>query len=154
MNSFSPRPLLIVEDSDEDFEAIIWVLRKSSCRIPVVRCKDGQHAIDYLESLGNPMTNVPVPFPAMVLLDLNVPGVDGHAVLRHIKASTHLRPLPVVVFTTSAQTADVQSCYRLGANSYVVKPAGMVQLRELVDGLVQYWFRHVYLPQPEGSYAN
>lgn len=139
-------PILIVEDSDEDFAATLWVFKKSPVLVPIVRCKDGEQAIDYLEKRGQyAAPNVTEP-PAIVLLDLNLPRTNGHQVLKHIKSSERLQRLPVIVLTSSARPEDVQACYRNGSNSYVVKPIGIAKLREMVEKLVDYWFRLSLLP--------
>jgi CheY-like chemotaxis protein len=154
MNSLDRRPILIVEDNDEDFEATMWVLRKSAYDVPVVRCKDGSEAVAYLDKNDATTGGASAPIPAIVLLDLNMPRMDGRQVLKHIKTSANLSSLPVIVVTTSAMSGDVTSCYRLGANSYVVKPVNMVKLREMVNGLIDYWFGLVQLPQSEGRNEN
>jgi len=155
MRQISRRPILIVEDSDEDFEAAVWALGKAAVTIPVVRCKDGEQAIDYLENAGTDgATDEGIdapPYPAIVFLDLNLPRSDGNQVLTHIKASRRLKSLPVVVITTSKLRRDVQACYRLGANSFVAKPVSMVKLRELMAVLAEYWFSLVLLPEPESG---
>jgi CheY-like chemotaxis protein len=151
MSQIARRPILIVEDSDEDFEAAVWALEKAAVTVPVIRCKDGEQAIDYLENAGPDGAMDGAPFPAIVFLDLNLPRSDGNQVLTHMKASRRLRSLPVIVITTSKLRRDVQTCYRLGANSFVVKPVSMVKLRELMAVLAEYWFSLVLLPEPESS---
>jgi CheY-like chemotaxis protein len=155
MSQIARRPILIVEDSDEDFEAAVWALGKASITVPVVRCKDGEQAIYYLENAGAGEAQDEAmdarPFPAIVFLDLNLPRSDGNEVLTHMKSSRRLKSLPVVVITTSKLRRDVQACYRLGANSFVVKPVGMVKLRELMAVLAEYWFSLVLLPEPESG---
>jgi CheY-like chemotaxis protein len=151
MSQNARRPILIVEDSDEDFEAAVWALEKAAVTVPVVRCKDGEQAIYYLES-ARPDGAMDAPlFPAIVFLDLNLPRSDGNQVLTHMKASRRLKSLPVIVITTSKLRRDVQTCYRLGANSFIVKPVSMVKLRELMAVLAEYWFSLVLLPEPESG---
>jgi CheY-like chemotaxis protein len=142
------RPILIVEDSDEDFEALMWALEKSDVNIPTVRCKDGEQAIKYLEERGTHAGREATRLPAIVLLDLNLPRTNGHQVLKHIKTSEHLRSLPVIGFTSSANAGDVQTCYQNGGNNYLVKPVGMAKLSELVRDVAEYWFRLSLLPEP------
>jgi CheY-like chemotaxis protein len=147
MNVVDHRPILIVEDSDEDFAATLWAFEKVSVEIPIVRCKDGEEAIDYLEKRGKYAAGTVTRVPAIILLDLNLPRTNGHQVLKYIKTSGHLRLLPVIVVTSSKSREDVQSCYQNGSNSYVVKPMGIAKLRELVHGLAEYWFRLSLLPE-------
>ncbi len=145
------RPILIVEDSDEDFEATQWALRKSSYELSIFRCRDGEQAIDYLEHRGEFAEMEGGNLPALILLDLNLPRTDGRQVLEHIKASERLKQVPVVVVTTSANPVDVENCYRFGANSYLQKPVNMTKLREMLQSLIDYWFRLVLLPREAES---
>lgn len=154
MSLIDHRPILIVEDSDEDFAATLWALQKAAVDIPIVRCKDGEQAINYLEKRGEYAEREGLLFPAIVLLDLNLPRTNGHQVLKHIKSTEHLRFLPVIVLTSSANRGDVQTCYQNGGNSYVVKPVGMPKLRELVHDLAEYWFRLSLLPEPVTSHGD
>ena len=147
MNVVDHRPILIVEDSDEDFAATLWAFEHASVKVPLVRCKDGEEAIDYLEKLGKQAAMNLTHFPAIILLDLNLPRTTGYQVLKHIKTSNRLRVLPVIVVTSSKSREDIQSCYQNGSNSYVVKPLGIAKLRDLVQGLVEYWFRLSLLPE-------
>ena len=147
MSLIDHRPILIVEDSDEDFAATMWALERASIKIPIVRCKDGELAIDYLERRGKYAAGNAPPLPAVILLDLNLPRTNGHQVLKHIKTSNRLKILPVIVFTSSKAREDIQSCYQNGSNSYLAKPLGMTELRKLVDDLAEYWFRLSLLPE-------
>jgi CheY-like chemotaxis protein len=146
MSLIDDRPILIVEDSDEDFAVTLWAFERISLKVPIIRCKDGEQAIDYLEKRGKYAPENATQTPAIVLLDLNLPRTNGHQVLKHIKTSERLRRLPVVVLTSSARTDDVQACYHNGSNSYVVKPIGIAKLGEMVGDLVEYWFRLSLLP--------
>ena len=146
MNAAEPKTILIVEDSDEDFAATQWAFAQASVVIPVVRCKDGEEAIDYLERRGKYSARDSARAPAIILLDLNLPRTTGYQVLKYIKSSERLKLLPVVVVTSSRSPDDIQTCFQSGSNSYVVKPLGIAKLRELVHGLVEYWFRLSQLP--------
>lgn len=152
-NLWDQRPILIVEDSNEDFEATLWALRKTSVEVPVLRCKDGDEAIAYLDQCWHP--NKPDHrWPAIVLLDLNLPRTDGRQVLQHIKSVEALKALPVIVLTTSTNPRDIEACYRYGANSYVEKPVSLTKLQDLMRGLAEYWFRLVLLPKTGGSHGS
>lgn len=150
------RPILIVEDSDEDFEAIAWAFKRSTIEIPLIRFKDGDQAIEYLQGSGESgeARRDTARLPAIVLLDLNMRRTDGKEVLAHIKSSERLRLVPVVVVTSSSTNRSVEMCYRMGANSYVVKPGNMQKLRELVESLAEYWFRLVRLPELTESHGD
>lgn len=129
--------ILIVEDSDDDFEATSRALKRSNLCNPVVRAIDGQQALQVLA------TN---PRPGLVLLDLNMPGMGGARVLEAIKSSDELRRVPVVVLTTSNDPRDIDRCYALGANSYVQKPVDLDGLFAAMRRLKEYWIEVTILP--------
>jgi CheY-like chemotaxis protein len=138
--------ILVVEDSDEHYAAILRAFQKSGVTNPVARCVDGDEALDYLFQEGPfeaPGSAMP---PAVVLLDLNLPGTDGHEVLERVKADPDLRKIPVVVLTTSDNPADVALCYDAGASSYIIKPIRFEDFLQKVRALKQYWFETVALP--------
>jgi CheY-like chemotaxis protein len=135
-------PLLIVEDSDEDFYAMQRTLRKTlPCE--VVRCRTGSEALDYLFRRGSYARAV---LPSLVLLDLNLPGQDGRAVLEQVKRDAALRAVPVVVVSTSNNPADVAQCYTIGCSGYLVKPLAYERLATALQILCSYWFTVVTLP--------
>jgi CheY-like chemotaxis protein len=113
-------------------------------RLHVVR--DGQDALDFLFRRGAYARVESAPRPHLVLLDLNLPKVSGHEVLRAIKRDEALRTIPVVVFTTSDREEDVEQAYRLGGNSYFAKPGDLDAYRRLLDIVQQYWTRQARLP--------
>ena len=145
MNPVPILPILVVEDSAEDFTALSRAFRKFALRHPVLRCDDGDQALDYLQGHGQHAA-WPRHLPAIILLDLNMPGTDGRAVLQTIKQDPELRSIPVIVFTTSANSRDVEECYRLGANSYLTKPLKYAELEEKVQLIVRYWLEASELP--------
>jgi CheY-like chemotaxis protein len=139
-------PLLIVEDSNEDFEAFRRSLSQYSSTIPLYRCIDGDQALAFLKR--NPPYTDPKtsPRPGLILLDLNLPGTDGREVLRQIKQDEDLKTILVVVFTTSNNPKDIAACYRQGANSYIIKPMDFKLLKHSVQTLLSYWFEITVLP--------
>jgi CheY-like chemotaxis protein len=139
---------LLVEDSPEDFEATVRALRKANLANPIVRCADGDDALDYLNRRGEYVELEKSPRPTVILLDLNMPGTDGREVLAEIKRSDRLRDIPVIVLTTSSDERDVESCYRAGANSYICKPVDMDGFFGALKRLKEYWFEIVILPGP------
>lgn len=106
----------MVEDNAEDFTALTRTFRKQGLQNPVLRCKDRDQAQAYLQGYGK-AEGWPPTLPALVLLDLNLPGTDGRTVLETVKKAPRLRSLPVVVFSTSLSARDIEHCYQLGANS-------------------------------------
>ena len=145
-------PLLIVEDSDEDFEAFRRFIRRAKISNPVYRCVDGEDALDFLYRQGDYQDNAQAPRPSIILLDLNLPGTDGREVLEQIKQDDKLKTIPVIVFTTSSNPKDIETCYRFGVNSYVLKPINVDKSKEVMQSIVDYWFNIVVLPEDNKNY--
>jgi CheY-like chemotaxis protein len=139
------RPILVVEDSDEDYAAFLRAFRKMPIDTPVCRCKDGDDCLDYLYGSGIYADKNPAR-PSLLLLDLNLPGTDGREVLEKVEADAHLKTIPIVVVTTSASPEDVEHCYRNGANSYVTKSHDWPRFENNVRTLLDYWFNAAVLP--------
>lgn len=140
MVSHQTQPLLVIEDSDEDFATFERVIRKSSLFQQIYRCTNGDDALDFLRQTGDYTDSDNAPRPGMILLDLNLPGTDGREVLEEIKQDAILKVIPVVVFTTSDNPRDVAGCYQCGANGYVVKPIDLKKLTKIVQVIIDYWF--------------
>jgi CheY-like chemotaxis protein len=141
------QPILLVEDSPEDFEATQRAFQKSGLKNPLLRCEDGDEALDYLHRRGKYADPSRSPRPGVILLDLNLPGTDGRQVLNEVKNSEQLRDIPVVVLTTSADERDITACYRAGANSYIQKPVDIDGFMKAIERLNGYWFEVVILPK-------
>lgn len=146
-NSQSNTLVLIVEDSDEDYETITRAFKKSGMGNPVVRCCDGDEALDYLRHRGRFADSKASPVPGMILLDLNLPGTDGYEVLEEIKRDLGLKTIPVIVLTSSSDQRDIERCYASGANSYMRKPVSFGGFVEAVQRLKEYWFEIAILPK-------
>lgn len=142
-------PLLIVEDSDEDFETLQRFLRSFRLTIPLYRCENGDQALEFLLQTGKYANPELAPRPSLIILDLNLPGTDGRQVLYRIKLDDNLKPIPVVVFTTSSNPKDIEVCYQYGVNSYIVKPINFVKLKKTIQTIVDYWFGVNILPSYE-----
>lgn len=148
MSSIRPTlPLLVVEDSNEDFEALQRFLLLSPLAIPIQRCVNGEQALAFLYRTGKYQDPDNAPRPSLIVLDLNLPGTDGREVLRRIKQDDSLKTIPVVVFTTSNNPKDIEACYQYGVNSYMVKPINFQQLKRDIQIFVEYWFEVTTLPQ-------
>jgi CheY-like chemotaxis protein len=141
-----PPLLLVVEDSNEDFEAFQRYVRRSPLTIPIYRCVDGDDALAFLYRIGRYADPQSAPRPGLILLDLNLPGTDGREVLRKIKQDETLKLIPVVIFTTSNNPKDIEACYRWGVNSYIVKPMNFNRLKHSIQILIDYWFGTTALP--------
>jgi CheY-like chemotaxis protein len=141
------QPILLVEDSPEDYEATERAFRRAGLKNPIHRCTDGDEALDYLFRRGRYADPAASPKPGIILLDLNLPGTDGREVLDTIKQHDALRCIPVIVLTTSNDERDVAACYAAGANSYVQKPVDLEGFMKAVERLKGYWFEVVILPR-------
>ncbi|WP_413174042.1 response regulator [Anabaena azotica] len=141
------RSLLVIEDSDEDFESLKRVLKALNFSFPVYRCCDGDTALDFLFQECDYIKPGIAPRPNLILLDLNLPGTDGREVLETVKKNEELKLIPIVVFTTSFNQKDVQFCYQQGVNNYILKPMGISALTETINILIRYWFEFSVLPE-------
>jgi two-component system response regulator len=137
--------VLLVEDNEDDYEAAVRSLKKNHFVNPVQWCKNGQDGIDYLRHAGAYANNND-PVPGLILLDLNMPGIDGRGMLKMIKEDQKLCTIPVVVLTTSSDTKDVEQCYQLGANTYIQKPVSFEGLVGAIRTMKEYWFGIALLP--------
>ena len=131
--------ILMVEDSPRDAEMTLRTLRKRNLANHVVHVKDGEEALDWLFGRGAHAVRDATHQPKVVLLDLKLPKVDGLAVLRAIRADERTRLLPVVVMTSSQEQRDLIESYKLGVNSYVVKPVDFDAFSAAVAELGHYW---------------
>ena len=139
MTKLSEIEVLLVEDSPRDAEMTLRSLRKRNLANHVVHVKDGQEALDWLFGAGAYVGRDPTCHPKLVLLDLKLPKVDGIEVLRAIRADERTRLMPVVVMTSSREQQDVIETYKLGVNSYVVKPVDFDGFSAAVAELGHYW---------------
>jgi CheY-like chemotaxis protein len=139
-------PLLIVEDSDEDYSTFLRIVRECEFQRPVYRACDGEDALDYLYQRGHYGDPQIAPRPAVIVMDLNLPGTDGREVIEQVKQDQSLKDIPIVVLTTSSNPRDVDSCYQFGINSYMLKPIGVPALRRTIKDFLHYWFNAIVLP--------
>ena len=133
------RTILIVEDNTTDEALLLRALEKSGIRNPLVTTKDGLEAIQYLFGQGRYEFRDPSDVPAIVLIDLNLPKIDGLEVLRRMRSDYRTKLIPVAIFTSSLEEQDLINGYSLGANSYVRKPIGFSEFSKVVAQLVTYW---------------
>jgi two-component system, response regulator len=136
--------ILLVEDNPDDEELAIRALKKNNIPNAVVVARDGVQALDYLFGTGSSADAAVL--PQVILLDLNLPKLNGLDVLRRIRAEQRTRFLPVVVLTSSKEDEDILNSYSLGANSYVRKPVDFAQFIEAVKTLGQFWLSLNELP--------
>ena len=128
------RPILLVEDNPMDVDLTLRAFKRRHVSNPVHVARDGEEALAWI-----PRWEAGEITPAVILLDLKLPRVDGLEVLRQFKSHATLRTIPVVVLTTSAEHADVQTAYQLGANSYIVKPVEFEKFMDVTGQIDLYW---------------
>lgn len=133
------KPVLLVEDNPSDIELTRRALQKSRIANPLLVVEDGVEALDYLFGRGPHAGRDPAEFPALILLDLKLPRVDGLSVLKELRADPRTRRAPVVILTTSNEEQDMAKSYDLGVNSYVRKPVDFSQFASAVEQLGLYW---------------
>jgi CheY-like chemotaxis protein len=138
--------ILLVEDNPADQELIRRAVEKVTIGKELRIVEDGEEALAYLFRRGKYQAPATSPTPDLLLLDLNLPRVNGLRVLKEIRADSKLRPMPVIVLTTSHQEKDIIRSYELGCNSFITKPGGLDQLTGLVQAIERYWFQTAVLP--------
>ncbi|MDO8929027.1 MAG: response regulator [Bacteroidota bacterium] len=131
------RRILIVDDSPKDVELTIAALAEKNLANEVVVAEDGVEALDFLHKRGKFIDEKGD--PAVILLDIKMPRMNGIEVLRHIRADEKFKLIPVIMVTSSGEEKDLVESYKLGANSYVVKPIDVVQFLDAIKVLGQYW---------------
>ncbi|MEH2290437.1 response regulator [Nostoc sp.] len=140
-------PLLVVEDSNEDFRILQRLMQRMSVQNPIHRCTNGDEVLKLLYQQENdaypknedrPDSEVALR-PSVILLDLNLPGIDGRDILDRLKQDKSFKGIPIVVFTTSSNPKDIELCYQKGANGYMVKPMDAQELKKTIQAFVDYW---------------
>ncbi len=145
----SNRTILLVEDNPDDVELTRIAFSEANIANPLTVVSDGAEALDYLFARGAHADRDPHDLPSIVLLDLNLPKVDGREVLQAIRSNPATRSLPVVVLTTSAQPFDVEASYALGVNSYIQKPVEFERFVDVVRQIGLYWLVLNQPPNPD-----
>ena len=145
-NEFVPsRPanILLVEDNDNDVELTRMSFKMSKMKVNLYVANDGVECMDFLRKQGQ-FTEVPL--PDLILLDLNMPRMDGREVLTELAQDEQFRHLPVVILTTSAEEKEILKMYKLRCSSYIVKPVDFEQFHRAIRTITEYWFEVVVLP--------
>jgi CheY-like chemotaxis protein len=142
--------ILLVEDNPADVKITERALRESAVPVELIVVRDGQEAVDYLLRQGAhaPTPGAPARWrgPDLILLDLNLPGMNGREVLQRIRATPALRTVPVVVLTTSRRQEDVEDMYAAGANTYIEKPQDFPRFVQVLQNIQRYWLDTAILP--------
>jgi two-component system response regulator len=127
------KKILIVEDSDDDYEITEIALRDAKFDNQIIRCNDGKSALSYIN-------DDTAPYIGLILLDLNMPGLDGHTILKQIKSHPEYKKIPVIILTTSTDTRDINECYLYGANTYIQKSMNYNKFKDTIQVIKDYWF--------------
>jgi CheY-like chemotaxis protein len=137
-------PILLVEDNPVDVDLTLRAFKRRKLVNPVLVARDGEEALQWI-----PRWEAGEIRPSVILLDLNMPRVDGLAVLRELKSHPTLHRIPVVILTTSKEDRDISAAYDLGANSYIVKPVNFENFMEVAQRIELYWCVTNQLPRVE-----
>ena len=140
--------VLLVEDDPADVELTQYTIAKSKVWIDLHTVGDGVEALAFLRREGK---YTDAPRPDLILLDLNMPRMDGRAFLSELRADSHIKAIPVVVLTTSQTDEDIFKSYQLGANCYITKPVGLAEFAKVVGAIEEFWFTIVRLPKAPGD---
>ncbi len=145
------KPILLVEDTPDDAELTVMSLKQSGLGNEVVVVEDGIEALDYLYGQGRYAGRNVNELPALVLLDIKMPRMDGIEVLGKLRADRRTRVLPIVILTTSNEDIDLTRAYESGANAYVRKPVNLAQFQEAVRQLGLFWILTNEPPRKPGQ---
>lgn len=147
------KSIFLVEDNPDDEALTLRALKKNHIVNEVIVAHDGVEALDYLFARGKHAGRDLTRMPAVILLDLKLPRIDGLEVLRQLRAEEHTKLLPVVILTSSNEEKDLINGYRLGSNSYIRKPVDFIQFTEAVRQLGLYWLMLNERPPATGGNA-
>jgi chemotaxis family two-component system response regulator Rcp1 len=142
--------ILLVEDNPADVEIARRGLRESDSPVELIVVRDGQEALDYLLRRAGPDAGG-WRRPDLILLDMNLPRLNGLEVLRRVRADADLRSVPVIVLTTSRRAEDVQQMYAAGANTYIEKPRDFGRFVQVLQTIQRYWLGTALLPPSDGA---
>lgn len=145
------RSILMVDDDRDDQKLVEKALREKGAENPILFLSDGEELLDYLKHKGKFSGLEDFRKPCFILLDLNMPRMDGRKALLFLKADPELKKIPVLVLSTSNAEEDVLRSYNLGANSFIVKPNDYQGLLAMANSLVKYWLEVVELPPGNGK---
>jgi CheY-like chemotaxis protein len=136
---FVHKKVLLIEDNPDDIELTLRAFKKNNIVNEIIVKSDGMEALDYFFGKDGIVHRDKEEFPILILLDLNLPRMDGIDVLKKLRADERTKLIPVVILTSSKEPSDLLSCYRLGCNSYIRKPVDFTQFQDMVKQLGFYW---------------
>jgi chemotaxis family two-component system response regulator Rcp1 len=146
-NAFLPIEILLVDDNPADVRLTVETLREEKIHNKIHIAQDGEEALAFLRKQGK---FAAAPRPDLILLDLNLPKIDGREVLKAIKSDADLRSIPVVVLTVSRSEEDILKSYDLHANCYITKPVDLAQFSKVARAVQDFWMTIVKLPPNDG----
>lgn len=152
MNMKTLKRILLAEDDPKDVELTLTALSSNNLANEIMVARDGVETLDYLYRRGA-FAQRPAGHPVVILLDLKMPRLNGIEVLRQVKTDEKMRLIPVVVLTSSNQSSDLEECYRLGVNAYVVKPVQFVEFVKAVKQIGVFWAL-INQPPPYGEFEQ
>jgi CheY-like chemotaxis protein len=139
--------ILLVDDNEADVLLTRQAFAAAHITNPLFSVSDGEEAVLYLEGFGPFANRAEFPLPQVVLLDLEMPKINGFRVLKWVRGHEHFKSLPVVVLSGSSDERDVAKAYQLGANSYLVKPSDFDALRGMMQATASFWLHHSLCPE-------
>ncbi len=151
LDNSRPVEILLVEDNENDVELTRQGFKRAKLVVNLHHVKDGEECMAFLRNQGE-YTDAPV--PDLILLDLNMPRMDGREVLAQLVADPNLAHLPVVILTTSAEEREILNMYKLRCSSYIIKPVDFDQFLRVIRSISDYWFTVVVLPAGPRSSNN
>ena len=139
--TMSPRNkhIIIIEDNRDDQELIKRAFRKSGLVADITTINDGAEALDYMHCKGNFKQKPKIHLPSLIFLDLKLPKIDGKEVLEEYRKHNQYQLIPVIILSSSGEKKDINDCYRLGANSYIIKPIDYRKFLTHIDKLLAFW---------------
>ena len=146
MDKFNLIPILLAEDDPDDIEITHRAFKKGNISNPLYIVRDGEEALEFLRNEGRYTDKKLAPRPGLILLDLNMPRVDGREVLKIVKNDSSLRRIPIIVMTTSKHEKDVLCSYDYGANTYITKPLNFNDFIEALQIVGKYWLGIAEIP--------
>ena len=141
--------ILLVEDNPDDEALTMRALRKNNIQNEVIVARDGVEALDFFAGKGNFKGRDLSETPALVLLDLKLPKIDGLEVLQQLRSNPAIRRMPVVILSSSREEEDLDRSYMLGASSYIMKPVDFLKFTDIIQTIGQYWLNLNELPSGE-----
>lgn len=138
--------ILHIEDSEVDHEALKRSCQRARIKAPLFWCSDVKDAQNFLSNQGPYQNKFDAPRPAIILLDLNMPGEDGLTLLKKLKRNPKFSLIPIVVLSSSSSSKDVEQSYALGASAYLLKPMDPKDLDSIIKAITYFWLKHTILP--------